>query len=73
MPTGAEAAAMFAALAANGMTHYAIDRRWTLEAFARKIGKGGWIDNDETAMMHLDQAAHVVILGAAALSLTAAL
>jgi hypothetical protein len=51
------------ALVLNGVTHYVIDRRWTLEAFARGMGKSGWIDADKTAMMHLDQAAHLVLLG----------
>lgn len=59
-------------LALNGFTHYVIDRRWTLEAFARGIGKSGWIDADKTAMMHLDQAAHLVILGFFAMLITAA-
>lgn len=56
-----------AALILNGVTHYIIDRRWTLEAFARLIGKSGWIDNDPEALPKLDQAAHLVLLGAAAL------
>ncbi len=60
-----------AALFLNGITHYVIDRRWTLEAFARKIGKSGWIDNDPEALPKLDQAAHLVLLGVAALVLTA--
>lgn len=59
-------------LALNGLTHYVIDRRWTLEAFARGIGKSGWIDAVEMAMMHLDQAAHLVLLGFFALLITAA-
>jgi len=58
-----------ALLAANGLTHYIIDRRWTLEAFARKIGKSGWIDGDREALPKLDQAAHIVILGAVALGI----
>jgi hypothetical protein len=46
-------------LALNGLTHYVIDRRWTLEWFARDVlGKSGWIDNDPTALATLDQAAH---------------
>lgn len=48
-----------AGLVLNGVTHYVIDRRWTLEAFARLIGKSGWIDNDPNALPHLDQAAHL--------------
>lgn len=60
-------------LAVNGATHYAIDRRWTLEWFARRVmRKGGWIDNDRAAMMHLDQAAHLVLLGLCALLIAAA-
>lgn len=59
------------ALILNGVTHYVIDRRWTLEAFARLIGKSGWLDNDPEALPKLDQAAHLVLLGAVALVLTA--
>lgn len=56
----------------NGVTHYVIDRRWTLEWFARDVlRKDGWIDNDPEALPKLDQAAHVVLLGVAALVLTA--
>ena len=55
----------------NGITHYIIDRRWTLEVLARKMGKGPWIDTDKTALGHLDQSAHVVILGGAALVIVA--
>jgi hypothetical protein len=58
---------LWAALASNGVTHYLIDRRWTLEAFARATGKGGWIDADKSALGHLDQAAHLSLLGAVAL------
>lgn len=44
----------------NGATHYVIDRRWTLEVFARRVmRKSGWIDNDPGALPHLDQAAHL--------------
>lgn len=54
----------------NGLTHYVIDRRWTLEWLARRLGKGGWIDADRaSAMMHLDQAAHLAIFGPVALGL----
>lgn len=60
---------MFVLVALNGVTHYIIDRRWTLERFARFMRKGQWIDADKGAMMHLDQAAHIVILGAVALAL----
>lgn len=63
--------AMCAVLVLNGVTHYVIDRRWTLEAFARFIGKSEWIDNDPEALPKLDQAAHVVLLGVAAYALTA--
>jgi hypothetical protein len=62
-------------LGLNGFTHYAIDRRWTLEAFARNImRKGGWIDNDPGALATIDQAAHLalflpVALGIAAISI----
>lgn len=62
---------VWSVLVLNGVTHYVIDRRWTLEAFARRIGKSGWIDNDPEALPKLDQAAHVVLLGVAALALTA--
>lgn len=58
---------IWAALILNGITHYIIDRRWTLEAFARLIGKSGWLDNDPEALPKLDQAAHLVLLGATAL------
>lgn len=61
--------AVCTALVLNGVTHYIIDRRWTLEAFARLIGKSGWIDNDPEALPKLDQAAHLVLLGAAALAI----
>lgn len=63
--------AMCGLLVLNGVTHYVIDRRWTLEAFARLIGKSGWIDNDPEALPKLDQAAHLVLLGVVALALTA--
>lgn len=49
------------ALVLNGITHYIIDRRWTLEALARGIGKSGWIDNDPEALPKLDQAAHLAL------------
>lgn len=62
---------VWTALVLNGITHYIIDRRWTLEAFARLIGKSGWIDNDPEALPKLDQAAHLVLLGVAAYVLTA--
>jgi hypothetical protein len=62
---------VWSALILNGITHYIIDRRWTLEAFARRIGKSGWIDNDPEALPKLDQAAHVVLLGAFALAIAA--
>jgi hypothetical protein len=65
------AAVVTAALVVNGITHYVIDRRWTLEALARKLGKGTWIDNDKSAMMHLDQAAHLAIFGPVALAICA--
>lgn len=58
-------------LIVNGITHYVIDRRWTLDTFARAIGKGGWIDNDPEALPKLDQAAHLVLLGVSAYVLTA--
>jgi hypothetical protein len=59
------------ALLLNGLTHYVIDRRWTLEAFARFIGKSGWVDADREALPKLDQAAHIVILGVFALLIAA--
>lgn len=62
---------MWAALILNGITHYVIDRRWTLEALARFMGKSGWIDADREALPKLDQAAHIVLLGVSALALTA--
>ncbi len=62
---------MWSVLVLNGVTHYVIDRRWTLEAFARLIGKGDWIDNDPEALPKLDQAAHIVLLGVVAFVLTA--
>lgn len=62
---------MCGVLVLNGVTHYVIDRRWTLEAFARFIGKSGWIDNDPEALPKLDQAAHLVLLGVVAFVLTA--
>lgn len=65
------AAVIWVSLILNGVTHYIIDRRWTLEAFARLIGKSGWIDNDPEALSKLDQAAHLVLLGATALTITA--
>lgn len=56
----------------NGVTHYVIDRRWTLEALACKLGKSGWIARDRAgAMMHLDQAAHLVLFGPVALGIHA--
>ena len=66
------ASVVTAVLGLNGVTHYIIDRRWTLERFARMMRKGAWIDRDRaSAMMHLDQAAHLVILGGAALAIAA--
>ena len=61
----------WSALVLNGVTHYVIDRRWTLEAFARFMGKSGWIDADREALPKLDQAAHVVLLGVFALAVAA--
>lgn len=62
---------VWAALILNGITHYVIDRRWTLEALARFMGKSGWIDADREALPKLDQAAHVVLLGVFALAIAA--
>lgn len=62
---------VWAALILNGITHYVIDRRWTLETLARFMGKSGWIDADREALPKLDQAAHIVLLGVSALALTA--
>lgn len=59
------------ALLLNGFTHYLIDRRWTLESVARRMGKSGWIDADPEALPKLDQAAHVVLLGVFALLIAA--
>lgn len=51
-----------AALVVNGVAHYMIDRRWTLELFARAVlHKGEWIDNDPHALPALDQAAHFAL------------
>lgn len=59
-------------IAANGVTHMVIDRRWTLEWFARTVlRKGPWIDNDPGALAHLDQAAHLAIFGPVALAVCA--
>lgn len=59
-------------LALNGITHYVIDRRWTLEWFARDVlGKSGWIDNDPTALATLDQAAHRALFLPVALAVAA--
>lgn len=65
------ALAVWAALILNGVTHYVIDRRWTLEALMRFMGKSGWIDNDPEALPKLDQAAHVALLGVFALAVAA--
>jgi hypothetical protein len=62
---------VWAVLVANGFTHYVIDRRWTLEWFARRISKSAWVDADAEALPKLDQAAHIVLLGAAALVIAA--
>lgn len=62
---------VWSALILNGLTHYVIDRRWTLEALARFMGKSGWIDTDREALPKLDQAAHVVLLGVFALAIAA--
>ncbi len=62
---------VWSGLILNGLTHYLIDRRWTLEGLARLMGKSGWIDNDPEALPKLDQAAHVVILGAVSLAMAA--
>lgn len=49
-------------LVLNGVTHYVIDRRWTLELFAREVlHKGPWIDKDPGALPHLDQAVHLAL------------
>ena len=69
--SAAEPLVVWSALILNGITHYVIDRRWTLEAFARRIGKSGWLDNDPEALPKLDQAAHVVLLGVFALLIAA--
>jgi hypothetical protein len=62
---------VWTALLLNGLTHYVIDRRWTLEALARFMGKSGWVDADREALPKLDQAAHVVLLGVFALAIAA--
>ena len=57
-------------LIANGLTHMIIDRRWTLEWFARNVLlKSGWIDADKTALPHLDQTAHIGLFVPAALAI----
>lgn len=50
------------ALAVNAVTHGWADRRTTLAGLARRLGKGGWVDNDATAMPHLDQSWHLAWL-----------
>jgi hypothetical protein len=62
---------IWSGLILNGITHYIIDRRWTLEALARLMGKGRWIDNDPEALPKFDQAAHIVILGGVAHAMAA--
>jgi uncharacterized protein DUF3307 len=62
---------VWSALILNGITHYVIDRRWTLEALARFMGKSGWLDADREALPKLDQAAHVVLLGVFAFAIAA--
>jgi hypothetical protein len=47
------------ALLINGATHYWADRRVYLIAFARRFGKGGWLDNDPGAAYQLDQSWHL--------------
>jgi hypothetical protein len=66
---GYDVLVVWSALFLNGLTHYIIDRRWTLEAAMRFIGKRGWIDNDPEALPKLDQAAHIVLLGVFALAI----
>jgi hypothetical protein len=68
---GRAALVVWSGLILNGLTHYIIDRRWTLEAAMRLSGKGGWIDADREALPKLDQAAHIVILGVVALAMAA--
>lgn len=63
---------VLAVLMLNGLTHYVIDRRWTLELFARKIlRKSEWIDNDKGALPHLDQTAHLALFLPVALVIAA--
>ena len=63
---------VFALLLLNGVTHYVIDRRWTLEWFACVVlDKSGWIDNDPEALPKLDQAAHLVLFLPVALGIAA--
>jgi len=69
--SAASSLVVWSALILNGITHYVIDRRWTLEALARFMGKSGWIDADREALPKLDQAAHVVLLGVFALAVAA--
>jgi hypothetical protein len=65
-------AVVVAGLVLNGLTHYVIDRRWTLEVFARRVmRKSGWIDNDPGALPHLDQAAHLGLFFPVALLIAA--
>lgn len=46
----------------NGITHYVIDRRWTLEKFGRLVlNKGPWFDHDDRALFTLDQSVHKII------------
>lgn len=53
---------IYVTLITDGITHYVIDRRWTLRWFAELIGKKAWIDNDTQALPVMDQAAHTIII-----------
>lgn len=60
--TGHSIGVITSILVIDGITHYIIDRRWTLRWFAERIGKRAWIENDAQALPTLDQAAHIIII-----------
>ncbi|MFD6187131.1 DUF3307 domain-containing protein [Streptomyces goshikiensis] len=58
-----------AALAVIGLTHGWIDRRWPVEAWMRLARQTKWAAHGGAA--HVDQTAHVLVLGVVALALAA--
>lgn len=64
-------AALVGVIVADAVTHYVIDRRWTLRWFAERLGKKAWIENDPQALPVMDQAAHTIIIFIGALVLAA--